>query len=151
MTRVRKAHEANFSLANGLQTRLECVVCQLSQFASPRRVYAIMETMTDICKRLETEGYTGQCRAEINGLRFLPDVGTFDPSKLHIDQVIRLEGNSVPSEETIIFALSTPDRQTRATYCVSFGPAIDPLDADILEQLDAYATAKATARTQQAT
>ena len=109
---------------------------------------ATMETMIDICKRLDTEGYTGQCRAETNGLRFLPDVGTFDPRKLHIDQVIRIEGTSVPSEETIIFALATPDRQARATYCVNFGPAIDPLDADILEQLDTHAIAEAHARTQ---
>ena len=101
-----------------------------------------MKTIFDICRGLNAQGYTGRCRAEINGLRFLPDTRTFDPRNLHIDQVVRLTGPSIPGYEAIIFALATPDRQAHATYCVDFGPALGPLDADILEQLDARATAR---------
>lgn len=94
------------------------------------------ETLTELCQRLHEEGYAGQCRAEAEGLRFLPDAGVFAPADVRVDQVIRLEGSSVPSEQTVVFAVATPDGKQQATYCVCFGPETDPLDAAMMQELD---------------
>ncbi len=94
------------------------------------------ETLVELLQRLHEQGYEGQCRAETTGLRFLPDGGVVAPADVQVDQVIRLEGTSAPGEQTIVFAVTTPDRARQATYCVCFGPDTDPLDADMMQELD---------------
>jgi hypothetical protein len=93
------------------------------------------ESMVDIYNSLTQAGYTDQCRATPEGLRFLHADAIYDPEDVQVDKVIRLEGNSVPSEEVVIFALRSPDGAQKCTYSVSHGADMDPIDADMLQRL----------------
>jgi hypothetical protein len=94
-----------------------------------------IETLTDVYTRLHAEGYTGQCRAQESGICFLSSPATFSPEAIRVDHVVRLEGTSAPSEQVVVFALTSPDGD-QGTYCVTHGPDIDILDADMLQRLD---------------
>ena len=96
-----------------------------------------METITEVVGRLGQKGYTGQFRAESGGLRYLGTDTLFQPEELQVEEMVRLEGTSAPDEETVVFAISTPDAE-RATYCVNYGPNMDPADMSAVSRLQVH-------------
>lgn len=93
-----------------------------------------METMVQTMHRLGNQGFNGQFRAESGGLRFLTNGTLYQPEELTVEEMVRLEGNSTPDEEAVIFALVTP-LDEKATYCVTYGPEMDPADMDVVRRL----------------
>lgn len=94
-----------------------------------------METIMDVIRRLSSEGYNGQVRAEPGGMRFIDDNEVVDPECVTVDEVVRIEGTSSPDEETAVLALRREHDGHKATYCVTFGTHMDPMDVDILQRL----------------
>jgi hypothetical protein len=95
-----------------------------------------METVVDVMRRLASEGYHGQVRAEASGLRFIEDNEVVDADGVTIDEVVRIEGTSSPDEETAVLAVRREHDGYKATYCVTYGPHMDPLDVDFLQRLN---------------
>lgn len=95
-----------------------------------------METISQAVTRLHEQGYTGQCRAEPGGLRFLDDGALVAAEAVVVEEVVRLEGTSTPDEQAVVFAVRSPDGDRRATFCVTYGPDMDPDDCDIMQRLD---------------
>lgn len=97
------------------------------------------ETIVEVYSRLNHAGYTGTCRAEPLGLRVITEDRsaemTVDPNRLLVDEVVRLEGTSAPSEEILIFALRTDDERWRGTWCITHGPELAPEDVDVAQAL----------------
>lgn len=94
-----------------------------------------METISQTLGRLSEQGYTGQCRAEEDGLRFLEDGSLYAPEEVVVEEVVRLEGTSSPDEESVVFAIASPHGEQRATLCVTYGHNMDPLDSDVVTRL----------------
>jgi hypothetical protein len=94
-----------------------------------------METIMDVMRRLSNEGYHGQVRAEPAGVRFIDDNEVVDPDCVTVDEVIRIEGTSSPDEETAVLALTRGSDGHKATYCVTYGTHMDPMDVDLLQKL----------------
>ncbi len=94
-----------------------------------------METISQAVGRLSEEGYTEQCRAEVGGVRFLDDGAIYEPEQVVVEEVIRLEGTSAPDEESVVFALRSPDGQSRGTLCMSYGSQMDPIDSEVIARL----------------
>ncbi len=94
-----------------------------------------METISQAVGRLTEQGYTGQCRAETDGVRFLEEGTLVAPERVVVEHVVRLEGTSSPDEEAVVFALRCPDSQQRATLCINYGPAMDPDDSEMMRRL----------------
>ncbi len=94
-----------------------------------------MESISQAVGRLSEQGYTGQCRAEAGGVRFLEDGTLLAPEKVIVEEVVRLEGTSSPDEEAVVFALCTPDKQQRATLCVTYGPDMPLEDSEVVRRL----------------
>jgi hypothetical protein len=88
-----------------------------------------METQSEALQRLTAAGYIDDYRAESLGLRGRADADVRPPESFLVDEIVRFEGESDPSEESIVFALTSQVDGSRGTYTVAFGPVMDPLDA----------------------
>jgi hypothetical protein len=94
-----------------------------------------METVSEALKRLAAAGYTDEYRAEKRGLRSRSIGAVHPPDGFRVDETVRFEGDSDPSDESAVFALTLEADGTKGTYTVGFGPMMDALDADIVRRL----------------
>jgi hypothetical protein len=94
-----------------------------------------METLSEAVERLTAAGYRDDFRAERGGLRAMGTRCLHEPERLVIEDVVRFEGASDPGDEAVLFALRCETHGTKGTYVVSFGPSVDPLDAQMVRRL----------------
>ena len=94
-----------------------------------------METLSEAITRLEAAGYREGFRATREGLKALASGRSYPPESLAVDEVLRFEGPTDPADESILFALRAPDG-VRGTWAIAFGPARDPLDAELAHRLE---------------
>lgn len=94
-----------------------------------------METVSDALQRLMAAGYTDDYRAEARGLRSRSNGTIHPPDRFRVDDIVRFEGDSDPSDESAIFVLTSEADGTKGTYTVAYGPMMDALDADIVRHL----------------
>jgi hypothetical protein len=93
-----------------------------------------METLSEAIGRLEAAGYREGFRATREGLLTLGSGRSYAPESLAVDEVLRFEGPTDPGDESILFALRASDG-VRGTWAIAFGPARDPLDAELARRL----------------
>ena len=91
-----------------------------------------METLSEALRRLSVAGYADDFRAESGGLRSRSRQTVHPPEAFRVDEIVRFEGESDPDEESAVFALTLPAEGTRGTYTVTYGPMMDPLDAEMV-------------------
>ena len=94
-----------------------------------------METLSEALRRLNAAGYTDEYRAETQGLRSLSNGTVQPPDRFRVDEVVRFEGDSDPSDESAVFALTSQADGRRGTYTVAYGPMMDALDAEMVRRL----------------
>lgn len=94
-----------------------------------------METLMEALARLERSGYVDAYRAEPEGLRSESTGTVIAPEAFDVDEVVRFEGDSDPSDESAVFALRDRGDRARGTYTVAFGTLMDAMDADVVLQL----------------
>jgi hypothetical protein len=94
-----------------------------------------METIAEALQRLSAAGYTDDYRAEAQGLRSDTTGAVHPPYRFRVDEIVRFEGESDPSEESAVFALTSEVDGTKGTYTVAFGPMMDALDAELVRRL----------------
>lgn len=94
-----------------------------------------METLSRAVERLTAAGYRADFRAEEGGLRAVGTDCLHPPETLVIEEMVRFEGVSDPSDESTLFALHCAKHGIRGTYVVAFGPGMDPLDGEMVRRL----------------
>lgn len=94
-----------------------------------------METLSESLERLGASGYADEYRAERQGLRSLSTRKIHPPESFRVDEIVRFEGDSDPSDESAVFALSSKDGDRKGTYTVGYGSLMDPLDAEMVRRL----------------
>jgi len=99
------------------------------------RVPMAMETLSESLARLAGSGYADEYRAESEGLRSLSHGTIHAPESFRVDEIVRFEGDSDPSDESAVFALSGKTGERKGTYTVGYGSLMDSLDADIVRRL----------------
>ena len=92
-----------------------------------------METLTDVLKRLGSAGYTSDFFAREGKLGCAECNDLLEPSRVVIDDIVRLEGDSDPDEEVVIYALSEGPCGRRGTFTIVYGSAAP--DADVAVEL----------------
>jgi hypothetical protein len=97
-----------------------------------------IETLSEALKRLTAAGYADDYRAEGRGLRGRSSTTVHAPESFRVDEVVRFEGESDPSDESAIFALTLEPDGTMGTYTVGFGPLMDSLDAEMVRRLGSH-------------
>ena len=93
-----------------------------------------METVSEAIRRLSNAGYDDAYGAEQDGLKSRSRGTVRPPESFRVDEIVRFEGDSDPSDESAIFALTSTDG-TKGTYTVAFGPLMDALDAVMVKRL----------------
>lgn len=94
-----------------------------------------METLLDAINRLAREGYRDQFRAEFGGLRAIQNQRVFKPEELEVEETVRFEGTSEPSDEVIVFALVDKKHSVRGTFCAGFGSNTTFIDGEMIRRL----------------
>lgn len=94
-----------------------------------------METLSEAVERLTAAGYPDDFRAEPGGLRAVGTGCLHAPESLLIEEVERFEGASDPADQAVLFALRCAVHGAKGTYVVTWGPYVDPLDAEMVRRL----------------
>ena len=68
-----------------------------------------METMVSILNSLDTLGFKTQFKANLEGLLSLTSNKVFQPEQVKIVHFYRFEGESNPSDSSILYAIETQD------------------------------------------
>jgi len=74
------------------------------------------ETVSEAVQRLTAAGYTDVYRAEAQGLRSHSNGTIHPPARFRVDEIVRFEGDSDPSDESALFALTSKTDGTGGTY-----------------------------------
>jgi hypothetical protein len=94
-----------------------------------------VETLTEAIERLRGKGFLSDFSAVTGAKLRCEQCGSeFDPSELHIDEIVRFEGTSDPGDESILFALSGPCGHA-GLYSTAYGPNATPEDAAVVAVL----------------
>ena len=88
----------------------------------------LMDSLVDILGRLEAAGYTSDFYARGRQIGCPDCEQLVDPATLVVDDLFRLEGDSDPDEEVLVYALSQGPCGRMGTYTIQFGPTITPDD-----------------------
>ena len=94
-----------------------------------------METLSEAIARLEARGFRDSFEPAAGRLRALQAGRLFAANELVVEEVVRFEGESDPSEEAILFALRSAKGDVRGTFVAGFGTLSDPSRAEIVGQL----------------
>jgi len=94
-----------------------------------------METLREAIARLEALGFGDSFEPSEGGLRALGAGQRFPPAELVVEEVVRFEGESDPSEEAILFALRSRSGDVRGTFVAGYGVLSDPARAEIVRGL----------------
>jgi hypothetical protein len=94
-----------------------------------------METLSEAMARLEDLGFRDSFQPVDGRLRALAAERSFPPAALVVEEVVRFEGESDPSEQAILFALRSPAGDVRGTFVAGYGVLTDPSSAEIVRGL----------------
>jgi hypothetical protein len=94
-----------------------------------------METLREALERLVRLGYVDEFSADGEGLRSRATGAIAAPETFRVDEVVRFEGESDPSDESAVFALRPSGDGRRGTYTVAFGTLMDAADAEMVRRL----------------
>ena len=100
------------------------------------------ETLSEALKRLAAAGYHDDFRAEPEGLRARLTGKRHLPESMVIEESVRFEGDSDPSEEAVVFALRSETDGSTGTYTVAYGPAMDLADVAMVGRLKTRGAAR---------
>jgi hypothetical protein len=103
--------------------------------ARPDR-YTSYSSLMDAISAFDANGYRELFRADPEGLRASHDDRVFAPSSLQVDHRARIEYDSNPDEEMIVFALRDPETDIKGTFTTAYGPNIDPIDSEVVQSLE---------------
>lgn len=97
-----------------------------------------METLVDAMNRLRADGYTAEFRATDDGqLRCDLCDSTHSSDEVSVDETVRFEGESNPSDEAILVALSC-ECGIKGMFTAAFGPNVTQAESRILRDLAGF-------------
>jgi hypothetical protein len=94
-------------------------------------------SVAEALERLGDEGYTEMFRAEAGGFGVAGSGCVHEPEAFRVERIFRFEGVSDPDDETIVFGLRCERHGVRGTWAPSYGPQMDPIDAEMARRLGA--------------
>jgi hypothetical protein len=92
------------------------------------------DTLSQASRDLEERGYTRPYVLRSNGIENTDSHKLFPPSSFVIDEFHRFEGDSNPSDMSIIFAVTT-DNGEKGTIIHAYGTYEDPLESEMMHKL----------------
>jgi len=102
--------------------------------------------MHEAVERLERLGYCEAFRPQGDGLLAVGDDQLLAPESLVVEEIVRFEGATDPSDEAVLFALRTRDGRVRGTLAAGYGTQVDPACAAAVRRLPATSAESRTGR-----
>ena len=96
---------------------------------------AHMTTLVSCLKRLDAEGFVTQFKAMPEGLMSLTSQKTFHPGQVKIVHFFRFEGESDPSDSSILYAIEAWDGE-KGTLVDGYGKESDPHISAFINQVN---------------
>jgi hypothetical protein len=94
-----------------------------------------VETLAEVLARLDVRGYRADFVPEQGGVRCAGCAALLAPDDLRVDEIVRLEGDSDPDDEVIVYALSCGPCGKQGTFVAPFGAAVSAAEADLIAVL----------------
>lgn len=93
-----------------------------------------METLAQATNRLTERGYRAQFLIRGGSVECPSCDCTVGPEQLTVDETVRFEGMSDPSDESVLFAI-TADCGHKGTLVATYGPEMSAEEAEIVSHL----------------
>ncbi|WP_026952511.1 hypothetical protein [Algoriphagus mannitolivorans] len=90
-------------------------------------------TLVETLEKLRKGGYTEDFNIRFDSL-ICGDVCLL-PSQFEVDQTFRFEGNTNPSDEAILFAISSKDGKIKGVLVNSYGTYADEMTEELVDKL----------------
>ncbi|GAA0877082.1 hypothetical protein GCM10009119_00500 [Algoriphagus jejuensis] len=90
-------------------------------------------TLVEILEGLRKEGYTEDFNIRFDSL--ICDNACLLPSQFEVDKVFRFEGNTNPSDEAILYAISSNSGDIKGVLVNSYGVYADQLTGELADKL----------------
>ena len=94
-----------------------------------------LNTMVDCVNSLARHGFTEDFKAREGGLQMISSKKTYKPDEIKILNFYRFEGNSDPSDNSILYALETLDGK-RGTLVDAYGPYADSQVTKFMQEVE---------------
>ncbi len=90
-------------------------------------------TLVETLENLRKEGYTEDFNVRFDSL--ICDKACLLPQEFEVDQVFRFEGNTNPSDEAILFAISSKNGDLKGVLVNSYGVYADEMTEEMIDKL----------------
>lgn len=90
-------------------------------------------TLVETLEKLRKEGYTEDFNIRFDSL--ICGKVCLLPSQFEVDQTFRFEGNTNPSDEAILFAISSKDGKIKGVLVNSYGTYADEMTEELVDKL----------------
>ncbi len=90
-------------------------------------------TLVEILEKLRKEGYTEDFNIRFDSL--ICDKACLLPQEFEVDQTFRFEGNTNPSDEAILYAISSKSGDIKGVLVNSYGVYADDLTEEMIGKL----------------
>jgi len=94
-----------------------------------------MSTLTKTIKEFQLKGYTENLTADFDHFHYGPDKIELYPHEIFFDEVIRFENLADPDDQSILYAISVPSKNTKGIYIDSYGLHHDSLSNSLIERM----------------
>lgn len=93
------------------------------------------KTLLDILDELRSEGYVEDFNLRQNCLECRNGDFQFFHHEFQVDKYFRLEGETDPSEELVVYAISALHQPTKGILINNYGIYADPIASEMLDKL----------------
>jgi len=93
-----------------------------------------MKSLVTIINELQKEGYKTQFKATAIGLLSLSTMNMFKPFEIKIVHFYRFEGESDPSDNSIVYAIKTRDGE-KGTLVDGYGATSEPMITEFMARV----------------
>jgi hypothetical protein len=90
-------------------------------------------TLVEVLESLRKKGYTEDFNIRFDSL--ICKNSCLFPSDFKVDEIFRFEGNTNPSDEAILYAISSTDEKIKGVLINSYGVYADEMTAELTEKL----------------
>ena len=93
------------------------------------------DTVTEALGNLWERGYTASFKLHTDCLYCHDNQIRLSPNEFNIDELYRFEGNTDPSDETIIYAISSTNGNIKGTLVNAYGAYGDTASEELVSKL----------------
>ena len=93
------------------------------------------ETMVEALEGLKKAGYTHNFQAHKDKLECTTDNTFLIPENCTVDKTYRFEGESNPSDMSIVYAISSKDGKHKGALVTAYGMYSEPMTDDMVQLL----------------